>query len=75
MSSIRTDCHCDDSIVVGTNVEMQLAGMNVDEPHDAVLAQYTKHLHKDKKWLKGHSARVNMVKTHITTLEEAQKHT
>lgn len=55
MSTIRTDSHCSDGIVMGTNMEKQLAGMNVDEPHYAVLAQYTKRLHiRETKKFKAH---------------------
>lgn len=44
MSAVGADRHCGDCVVMGTHVEEQLAGVNVDEAHHAVLAQYTKRL-------------------------------
>lgn len=42
--AIRADCHRVDGITAGTHMEKQLAGLNVDKLHHAVLAQHTKSL-------------------------------
>ena len=49
MSSVGADCHCGNGIVMGTHVEKQLAGLNVDETHYTILAQYTYCLHRREK--------------------------
>lgn len=42
--AVGADCHCADGIITGTQVEKQLASLNIDKAHHAVLAQYTKSL-------------------------------
>lgn len=37
VSTIRADCHCGNGIVMGTYIEKQLASVNVDEAHYAIL--------------------------------------
>lgn len=44
VAAVGADCHCGDGIITGTQMEKQLASLNVDKAHQAVLAQYAKSL-------------------------------
>lgn len=57
MSAVGADRHCGDRVVMGTHVEEQLAGVNVDEAHHAVLAQYTKRLNRREDNIKDGQAK------------------
>lgn len=49
VSTIRADCHCGNGVFVGTYMEKQLASVNVDEAHDAILTQYAENLQREKQ--------------------------
>lgn len=44
VAAVGADCHRADGSITGTQMEKQLASLNVDEAHQAVLAQHTKSL-------------------------------
>lgn len=44
MSAVGADRHSSDGVIMGTNVEKQLAGVNVDEAQHTILAQHTQCL-------------------------------
>jgi hypothetical protein len=46
VSAIGADSHVAESAVHGAEVKQQLAAVDVDETHDAILGQHTKDLHK-----------------------------
>lgn len=44
MASVGTDSGCGDGVIMGSDVEEQLAGLDVDETHHTILTQHPKSL-------------------------------
>lgn len=49
VAAVRADCRRGDAVVMGTDAEEQLVGVNVYEAHHAVLTQHGEDLQGDEQ--------------------------